>query len=91
MTLRLARAILPYMRSLTALALLAPLALAGCSGPLGTIERAWPDGASVHIGKIQANASMTGSGSLTMEDITWTGTNGFPIPGTNTTTTTKRP
>ncbi len=58
------------------------LVLAGCKGPLAG-DRIWPDGASVHIGEFTIQASMSGAGSVVMRDVSWTGTNGFPIPGTN--------
>jgi hypothetical protein len=64
---------------------LAPFALllAGCKGPIGSLGRVFPDGASVAIDEINMQASMTGSGSMVIKGARWTGTNGFPIPGTN--------
>ncbi len=57
--------------------------LCGCQGPMGAVSRIFPDGASVAIEEINMQASMTGSGSIVIKGARWTGTNGFPIPGTN--------
>lgn len=58
-------------------------ALCGCSAGRFNLYRMFPDGASVTIKKPQVTVSMTGAGSMSADEITWTGTNGFPIPGTN--------
>jgi hypothetical protein len=47
----------------------------------------WPDGASVKIKGLHVTASMTGAGSITAEEISWIGTNGFTeASGTNNAT-----
>lgn len=67
-----------------ALVLAVLLLLVGCSSPIGRMERIWPDGASVKILKFNLTVSMTGAGSVTADEVSWTGTNGFPVPdGTN--------
>lgn len=55
--------------------------LSSCTSPIGRLERVWPDGASVTLKKFNLTVSMTGAGSLTADEVRWTGTNGFPIPG----------
>lgn len=71
------------------LPLFAVLLLVGCTSPLGKLERIWPDGASVEIDDFNLTVSMSGSGSVTAKRISWTGTNGFPVPAgkTNVVTT----
>lgn len=60
--------------------LLVALAATACSGPIGNVNRIWPDGASVWIGEFTVQASMSGAGSVVMRDVRWTGTNGFALP-----------
>lgn len=62
------------------LATFALIALTGCSSPLATIGRLFPDGASGSIDEINMQASMTGSGSMVIKGVHWVGTNGFPLP-----------
>lgn len=77
-------------KTLTAIA--ASLLLTACAnGPLGDFQRVWPDGASVTIRGLNVTASMTGAGSITAQEVSWVGTNGFPNPGTNATVTTVPP
>lgn len=57
--------------------------LCGCSVGRFNLYRMFPDGASVVIKKPQVTVSMTGAGSMSADEISWTGTNGFPVPGTN--------
>jgi hypothetical protein len=56
--------------------------LSGCAGPLGTLYRIFPDGASVEVDELSVNGNAV-SGSVLLKGVRWTGTNGFPIPGTN--------
>jgi len=74
------------MKTLFSAILLA--ALTGCAGPLAKVARIWPDGASVAVDEVTVNVSMSGAGSMVVKGVRWTGTNGFPIPGTNTVTMT---
>ncbi len=64
------------------LPLLATVALTGCSSPLGALGRIFPDGSSGAIDEINMQASMTGSGSMVLKGVRWSGTNGFPLPAT---------
>lgn len=58
--------------------------MTGCAAGPFELARLFPDGASVHIVRANLTVSMTGAGSLSADEITWVGTNGFPITsGTN--------
>lgn len=58
--------------------------LTGCAAGPFQLGRLFPDGSSVHIVRANLTVSMTGAGSLSADEITWVGTNGFPIAsGTN--------
>lgn len=59
---------------------LVALAATACSGPIGNVNRIWPDGASVWIGEFTVQVSMSGAGSVVMRDVRWVGTNGYPLP-----------
>lgn len=65
-------------------AFIALVSLTGCAAGPFNLARMFPDGASVRIINPQLTVSMTGAGSLSAGEISWTGTNGFPVPGTNT-------
>lgn len=60
------------------------LLLCGCAAGPFRLARMFPDGSSVVIKNPKLIVSMTGAGSLSADEISWTGTNGFPVPGTNT-------
>lgn len=69
---------------LKSLSIIVLLLLSGCAAGPFQLARMFPDGASVVVKNPKLIVSMTGAGSLSADEISWTGTNGFPVPGTNT-------